>query len=1103
MNNNKQKTQCHVVKMKIPTYPEPEKEKLPMYCENRIHQRTSGKVYPNAVINDVVRDHKIDKEYTAIILENDFIELIILPEIGGRIFAAKDKSNGYDFFYRQHVIKPALIGLFGSWVSGGVEFNWPLHHRPSTFMPTDFHISNEADGSVTVWLSEHEPLDRMKGMVGICVHPDKAMFETKARLYNRTAFSNSFLWWENIAVPVNQDYQIFFPPDVDHVHFHYKKSVTEFPVSNSMFNGIDYRDGDKDIRWHKNTVKSTSYFSARSNYDFFGGFDHGKNAGVIHVANHHISPGKKMFTWAYNQLSKSWEKALSDTDGAYAELMAGCYTDNQPDFAWIEPYEVKEFSQYWYPIKAIGEPQNANTSAALSCKIDSGKAKVMLYAVSAICQAKLEVKDGKKIIHSAMIDVTAGQVFSTDFAAADYAVTDFVITVTGANGKEIISYHKTQPVTAEIPAPTPVLPAPHVLYKAEDLYLAGLHTRQYRDPLVNPDVYWKRAITINPGHYRSNNELGLSSLKEGRFADAEKYFRNAIGTLTKFNPNPHDGEAYFNLGTALKYHGDINGAYDAFYKAIWNYQWRSAGYYALAQIDCIRQNFKQAGEHLLLTLKANADNQKAANLLSCVERHLGNSAAAQAQAQATLAADPLDYWALNELSDNSNEIFKSMNSDPSQTILDVIFDYTGAGLFVNATKLLANFIKFMDGKIISPMIHYTYGWTLRQTGDNAAANHAWQTAQNMNPDYCFPSRLEEMSILQCAADHNDPRAAYYLGNLLYGKSQYDAAIKAWGKALQGGEKYYALYRNLGMAYYNQHRDGAKAMDMVRQALELQPHNPQLIFELNYLMQLLNSPFAERLELLQQNMAQIEKRDDLYMELIRVHDQMGNCVKAIELLKAHTFTPCEGGEHALVELWIFAHFKLGREALQQGEYQQALEYFRVGQVFPDNLGAGIWNIAMNVPSMYYEAQALDHIAPKKAGEIYRFIAEMGIDFFTYMYLPGVDYYRAMAFRSLGDEVKAKALLEAAIVKWQDDKKKPDHGYFKATPFFLSYLEDPANVRQQHYDYLLGLGYAGLKQNKKAEGCFFRVLEINSGHLMAALENCGCNNRLNQQPIKRKS
>ena len=296
-----------------------------------------------------------------------------------------------------------------------------------------------------------------------------------------------------------------------------------------------------------------------------------------------------------------------------------------------------------------------------------------------------------------------------------------------------------------------------------------------------------------------------------------------------------------------------------------------------------------------------------------------------------------------------------------------------------------------------------------------------------------------------------------------------------------------LYRNLGMAYYNQRRDGDRALSFLHQALELRPHDPQLIFELNYLLQLLNRPSNERLELLQQNMTQVERRDDLYMELVRGYEQRGDCARAIELLKAHTFTPCEGGEHALVELWIFAHFKLGREALQREEYQTALTYFQAGQVFPDNLGAGIWNQVINFPCRYYEAQCLDHIAPVQGEKIYRSLAETNVDYFTYMYLPELDVYRALAYRHLGRETEATALLAKAIAQWQKEKSEPDYGYFKATPFFLSYLENPADVRTRHYDYLLGLAYTAQGNLPQAQNCFSRVLQLNTGHLMATLEN----------------
>lgn len=197
----------HVEPLVLPTYPDPPKEEMPLFAECRDHQRTTGRPYPNKATLSVDRTHREEKDYTAVRLENDWLEVIVLPEIGGKIFSARNKMTGYDFFYRQHVIKPGLIGAFGSWTSGGVEFNWPFHHRASAFLPCDYEIEACADGSVVCWLSEHEPTDRMKGMVGVALRPDAAYLETRVRLCNRTESTKSFLWWENAAVPVNENYE--------------------------------------------------------------------------------------------------------------------------------------------------------------------------------------------------------------------------------------------------------------------------------------------------------------------------------------------------------------------------------------------------------------------------------------------------------------------------------------------------------------------------------------------------------------------------------------------------------------------------------------------------------------------------------------------------------------------------------------------------------------------------------------------------------------------------------------------------------------------------------------------------------------------------------
>src|SRR6204780_1644592 len=362
------RVRCWEEQIVIPTYPIQDADPNPRFLEKRVYQGSSGKVYPNP-FTDKVALEKSDKTYRAIMLENEFIKLMILPEIGGRIHAGLDKTNQYDFFYRQRVIKPALVGLLGPWGSGGVEFNWPQHHRPSTYMPVHAAIEKHGDGSRTVWLGEHDPMLRMKGMVGICLSPGKAIVEAKVRLYNRTPLPQTFLWWANVAVRVHDDYQAFFPPDVTFVADHAKRAVSSFPLARNDYYGVDYRPGT-DISWYKNIPVPTSYMVTESKYDFFGGYDHARGAGVVHTSDHHLAPGKKMWTWGNADFGHSWDRNLTDEDGPYVELMAGAYTDNQPDFSWLQPYETKTFSQFWYPIQRIGPAKNANTNAAVNLEFD-------------------------------------------------------------------------------------------------------------------------------------------------------------------------------------------------------------------------------------------------------------------------------------------------------------------------------------------------------------------------------------------------------------------------------------------------------------------------------------------------------------------------------------------------------------------------------------------------------------------------------------------------------------------------------------------------------------------------------------------------------------
>ncbi len=219
----------------LPEPPDPN----PMFLEKRVYQGSSGRVYPLPFTDRIATEPRM-RSWRAIHIENEFIRLMILPEIGGRIHVGLDKTNDYDFFYRQNVIKPALVGLAGPWISGGVEFNWPQHHRPATFMPVSVEMERHADGSVTVWCSDYDRISGMKGMHGICLHPGRAVVELQVRLYNATAVTQSFLWWANAAVRVHERYQSFFPTDVSHVADHARRAVSSFPLCDGAYYGIDY-----------------------------------------------------------------------------------------------------------------------------------------------------------------------------------------------------------------------------------------------------------------------------------------------------------------------------------------------------------------------------------------------------------------------------------------------------------------------------------------------------------------------------------------------------------------------------------------------------------------------------------------------------------------------------------------------------------------------------------------------------------------------------------------------------------------------------------------------------------------------------------------------
>ena len=1124
----------------LPTYMPAAPDKHPMFLEKRVYQGSSGRVYP-LPFTDRIAEKPVDRKWKAVWFENEFIRVLVLPEIGGRIHAIQDRGNGYDLIYNQHVIKPALVGLAGPWISGGIEFNWPQHHRPATFLPVDFTVEEGPDGSKTLWCSDHDPMARMKGMHGVCVHPGRAVIELKVRAYNRTPFVQTFLWWANVATRVHEGYQSFFPPDVYYVADHARRSMSEYPLAKGFYYGVNYgqrgREGvpeserpaefvpphcrgtsdrnppipdyaANDLSFYANIPTPCSYMCMGSREDFFGGYDYLAQAGIIHVANHHVSPGKKQWTWGNHAFGYAWDRNLTEKDskgeyGPYIEIMAGVYTDNQPDFSFLQPGETRTWSQFWYPIQKIGPAQHANGEAALSLRVAGGrqagaKVRIGISVTKSFKSAQIILFSHGQALLNRDCDLVPGQPFVEEIALpARIKETELTLRISDADGREIISYAPKPRVRGTVPPPATELPPPADISNSDELYLAGLHLEQYRHATRSPAAYWREALRRDPGDARCNNALGIWHLRRGEFAQAETLFRKAIARLTRRNSNPYDGEPFYNLGLCLRYEADqalqpsadlLGASYAAFYKATWNQAWQSAAYHALAELDCRRAGWGTALEHLERSLRLNTDNTRARDLKALVLRRLGRAEEAEALLRETLALDPLDWWARHLLG-------QPVESD-LQVCLDLAHDCARAGFHADGIALLEKAIASPrdlpdQSWGAAPLVHYTLGWLHEKAGDLKSAHAAFRRAALEAPDYCFPARLEEISILQAAmrANPREARAPYYLGNLFYDRRRHEEAICLWERSARIDPGFSVVWRNLGIGYFNIRRQPAKAQAAYAKAFRADPTSARVLFERDQLWKRLGTDPAKRLRELEKHAHLVRQRDDLSVELCALYNQTGQHSKALKIVSSRNFQPWEGGEGGALGQHVRSHLAKGRQALAGGDAETACCHFAAALQAPGNLGEAKHLLANQSDIHYWLGTALAALGHKaNAREHWRAAASFRGDFqeMSVRAFSEMTYYSARAWERLGQKAKAKKLLRQLLAYARTlQKTEAKIEYFATSlPTMLLFDEDLQARQETAALFLQAQALLGLGEKARARALLRTVLKRDANHALAA-------------------
>ena len=1099
--------------VKIPTYEVGKPEKNPMFLEKRVYQGSSGVVYPYPVIESI-SDEKVDKEYKAVYLENEYIKVMILPELGGRIQMAYDKIKQRHFVYYNHVVKPALVGLAGPWISGGIEFNWPQHHRPSTFMPVDCTIVENEDGSVTVWVNEMERMFHQKGMAGFTLRPGCAYLEIQGRVSNRTNLPQTFLWWANPAVEVNDAYQSVFPPDVNAVFDHGKRAVSSFPIATGTYYKMDYSAG-VDISNYKNIYVPTSYMAVNSKYDFEGGYENDTKGGMLHVASHHFSPGKKQWTWGNGDFGRAWDRNLTDETSPeearqwhidrkgfrpYIELMAGVYTENQPDFTWLMPYEEKQFVQYFMPYCEIGIVKQASKDFVMNIE-EAGEGKVT-FKILATSKQKVRIMldgEGGDEYYNKVVTLSPEEVLVETVNTGDESLSNLQLTIDRAENPRLLpllEWHAESDDIRPIPDAAEAALSPQETKTIDQLYLTGLHLEQYRHATWSALDYYEEGLRRDPLDYRCNMQIGLWYLRRARFKKAEGYLKTAVKVLKKRNPNPYDGEPQFYLGVVSKFLSRMDVAYDCFWKSTWNKAWADAGYFEAACISMAGERWEDALDELERSLISNSHNHKACAMKAVALRKLGRKDEALAWIKESYKLDPFNYVCMVE------EHLLTGNREPLDRMVELMhgniynyhetaLDYAQAGLEVETTLVLQTAID--KGVEESPLTYYylAYWSKVSKSADFI------QKAASICPDYCFPNRLEDARVLQAMVDmpfDDDAKAPYYLGCLYYDKRQYDVAVENWELSAKLDPTFPSVWRNLALARFNKQGQQDDALECMEKAFHLDETDARMLMELDQLYKRLHKSHQERLDFLQKYPELIQQRDDLVLEEITLLNQLGRYEEAMTKLDAHQFHPWEGGEGKVSSQYQICRVELAKQSLsgKSGESgkigaEKAIGLLEECLEYPPHLGEGKLYGAQENDFYYLLGVAYEALNEKKKALNCWQKAIIGPqEPAAAMYYndakPDKIFYQGLALRKLGREDEAHGRFFKLINYGKQhiyDKVVMD--YFAVSLPDLLIWEDSLDTKNLiHCKYMLALGYYGMGDKEKALKYLSEVEELDNNH-----------------------
>ncbi len=888
----------------IRTYPFSDPDAAPILARGA----QGARLYPYFAF-DGFTDKGEDREWTIVRLENPFIGVSILPEVGGKVRGAFEKPAGQEFLYTNHVLKFRQISLRGPWTSGGIEFNFGIiGHSPATATPVDYVLRRNRDGGVSCVVGAMDLPSRTRWSVTITVPKDKSYFETSSLWSNLSPFNQSSYAWMCAAVKAAGDLEYLFPGRFEIGH-DYAAPVETWPVDGRGRDVSIYRNNDF------GGPKSRFVFGAHE--DYYGGYYRTSDSGFGHWAPYEDAPGRKVWIWDLSRAGEIWVDLLTDKDGQYTEPQAGRLL-NQSDHEFLKPLAADRWREIWFPYRGIGPMAKASPDAVLSASPADGKLTLGVFALRPIGEDLVVLGEKGKEIFRERLNLEAAGKWNREIQLPEGTAG---LRVRLGNGLE----YRTDPAATELHRP--------LVFKnvdestPEGLYLAAVRLEKSRD-LDTALKKYQACLDGEPFHVRSLTRVAEIYARRGEYVTALGYARKAL------EHSMYDPEANFVYGIIARRQGDLTDAKETFGWAARSMEYRSAAYCQMAEVALLENDPGRALEYAVKARESGGLNINALEVEATALRLSGNKRQAAKALGRILEIDPLDHLARFELYllDPGPETLRAFRSGirwemPHETYLEAALYYVRTGAIEDAVTLLRNAPE-------QPEILAWLAWLLKDE-PSAAAGAILDRAMTLSPSFVFPFREESIPVFAhaVAARPQDWKPKYYLGLIYWGKGREEEARDLF--EMCGSPDFAPFY--IARAAIKRDLDPAGAIaDLERAALSGNGgwRSWQVLIGLERSMGKNRSAFERA-----------KKAADLFpdsvplrVELVKCMLDAGDFAAAAAALDTTNALPFEGASE-IHELYVRAHVGLGLARMAGGNWAAALESLERSKLYPERLGTG--------------------------------------------------------------------------------------------------------------------------------------------------------------------